>query len=1016
MQWERLGAAACVATVALGLAACGGGGGGGQPTSATPLPPEGSSGGGDPVSVAANTTYKVSSGKSVKRIVLGAGATLDNAGTVGGEVATAVEGPTDGTGPHVENHDGGSIQASDVAVLFHTWSATGLSNSGGARIDGGKVAVEFDGGGLIRNEGSSSIISSSNGSAIRVSGDRGDVENLDGATITSRQTAIYLGRGGHVNNAAGSTIEATGAADGDCGTVGVCAIYVPSAGQADADSDRALTLVNNGTIIGTVQMDPTATNSAQLSAGSTIRGSLYMGSNSDSSLNLLGDTGTVQLYSQAVTGATTFSGALYKGGFGTWIIDSNLSPVRTVVINGMLQVGNGGTVGSIGQGDVEIYQGSLVFDRSDDVVFHGSITGGIAGIPDNSATLVQAGSGALTLQLMANNRIAPTAIVVQHGTLQFADDSSVYLCGSSCRYQIDVPMTNDGVVVFDSNAIVTYSGAITGSGSLLQSGSGQTLLTAANTYLGGTVVNGGELHVTESLPGDLLINAEGAFDGYNPSGIAHGLPAVQGNLSNGGRLRVYEDNTTVAGDYTQKATGTLAVSLGSKLDVGGAAILHGGTLEVTGANYGYVANTRTEVLTASGGITGRFDQLVKDAGVVFTSNTINYDANSVWLDTTGLNVTVAAAGGGVNYTPASMGSAVRVQGAFQQLNEKIASSGTSGISADFLRSAGQFQQAPDLQAAQASLRSLSGELHAISAAITLKAIDASSRALSDRFVSLLDQRVVAGAWLKTQSVGGDMGRSGFDGIDYQLNGWLVGNDRRVGDSGVAGFALGHSRGAQWLNLGADRDNTRDIESMLYAGWLRGSWYTEGRVGLGRFQQEVSRQLLLGYSRQTVATRYNGRYGVAHGESGLYLLQGAFRLQPFASVEYARIGRDGFAEQGGGGFGLRSGSQILDRWQGALGVRASRHWGFSHARALDVSARALWQTTLASHGDQFDASFVGLQQWQPLVGIGLSRYSSLLGVDLDATLSPRTKFTFGYDYERGQYDSARTASAHLDIAF
>ena len=84
--------------------------------------------------------------------------------------------------------------------------------------------------------------------------------------------------------------------------------------------------------------------------------------------------------------------------------------------------------------------------------------------------------------------------------------------------------------------------------------------------------------------------------------------------------------------------------------------------------------------------------------------------------------------------------------------------------------------------------------------------------------------------------------------------------------------------------------------------------------------------------------------------------------------------------------------------------------------VDFSARAQWQRTLASHGDVFDASFVGLQQWRPLVGIGLSRYSGLLGIGLDATLSTQTTLQFGYNYEIGQSDHAQMLSARLHMAF
>jgi len=62
-------------------------------------------------------------------------------------------------------------------------------------------------------------------------------------------------------------------------------------------------------------------------------------------------------------------------------------PISTTINLGTLQIGNGGTTGSI-IGDV-IDNGSLVFNRSDDVTFNGIVSG--------SGSLEQAGKGTLTL-------------------------------------------------------------------------------------------------------------------------------------------------------------------------------------------------------------------------------------------------------------------------------------------------------------------------------------------------------------------------------------------------------------------------------------------------------------------------------------------------------------------------------------------------------------------------------------------------------------------------------------------
>ncbi|WP_157599157.1 autotransporter domain-containing protein, partial [Rhodanobacter sp. Root179] len=1005
-------------------------------------------------------TLQVDHGVSLSNhIVLEGYGILDNAGALGGNVDVGAEGENSysSLSPTVLNHDGGSIEGNDAGVMLYGYSGTvknssggiieggnvgvGLGygnlvtndgvgsiirstggigvqtlisstvqNTGGGAISGDTAAVNLQSGGSVTNDGVGSTISSANGIAIQAMGESGIVKNTGGATITGAKTALYLQHGGSVTNSVGSTIETTGTIGGDCGGTGNCAIFVASDSQTSGSFGGELTLTNAGTIVGNVQMIPTAFNSVTLSAGSSIQGDLDIGSRGYLTLN--GDTGTVELYSHAVTGATTFAGPLAKGGDGTWIIDANLLASGATIGGGTLQVGNGGTEGSIGQVNVNIYHGKLTFDRSDDVVFDGSISSGHSEAYDG--TLVQAGTGVLTL-LMAGNDISPTHIIIESGTLQ-VDNTGNLPSGCICVNYFGGNVVNNGSLVFNSNWTI-FSSLISGAGSVTQNGSGYLILQGQNTYTGGTTINNGVVITQKVLPGNVAVNEGGTLDGsLQSSWPSFGVPGVAGNLSDAGKVFVRGGDSVVGGDYTQASTGTLAVSLGSKLDVAGAATLNGGTLEVTGADSGYVSNTHTNVLTAAGGVSGTFDQLVKDAGVVFTATTLNYDANSVWLDTTGLDVTKAAAGHGVSYTAASMGSARRVQGAFEQLNHEIAAGKTASASSDFVHAAGQFQQAPTLQAAQASLQSLSGQLHAASAAMTFEAIDASSRALSDRFDNLLDKGTGFGMWMHNLNVGGDMARTGFDSVGFQLNGWLVGSDRPIGRSGVAGYAFGQSRGQQRLDQSFDHDISRSTEGMMYAGWLNGNWYTQGRVGFGRFQQDVSRQVLLGESAQGVRTQYNGRYEVAYGESGLHFGRGDSHVTPFVNVQYARIDRDGFSEQGAGGFGLRSNAQTLDRWQAGLGLRAGHHWDLQDGRSVDFNARAQWQRTLAARGEVFNASFVGLQQWQPLAGIGLSRYSGLFGVGLDAKLSVRTALKFGYDYETGQRNHAQMLSARLSMAF
>jgi hypothetical protein len=96
----------------------------------------------------------------------------------------------------------------------------------------------------------------------------------------------------------------------------------------------SLTFSNAGAINGNVSLGNGA-NIVQLFSVSRISGSLDLGTSSAS--NLILDGSSDQLYSQAVTGATTNAGSLRKLGSGNWLIDVVMNaPVSTNILAGVL--------------------------------------------------------------------------------------------------------------------------------------------------------------------------------------------------------------------------------------------------------------------------------------------------------------------------------------------------------------------------------------------------------------------------------------------------------------------------------------------------------------------------------------------------------------------------------------------------------------------------------------------------------------------------------------------------------
>jgi autotransporter-associated beta strand protein len=172
-------------------------------------------------------------------------------------------------------------------------------------------------------------------------------------------------------------------------------------------------------------------------------------------------------------GLISGSGNLTQIGPGTTILTGdNAYTGGTTISEGTLQIGNGGTTGSI-TGNVTD-NGSLAFDRSDSLTFSGAISG--------TGALVQSGSGTLKLT-GANSYTGGTTIST--GAFQVGNGGTT---GS-----VTGNVTDNGILAFDRSDSVTFGGVIRGKGGLVELGGGTLTLTGNNTYSGGTTINAGTL-------------------------------------------------------------------------------------------------------------------------------------------------------------------------------------------------------------------------------------------------------------------------------------------------------------------------------------------------------------------------------------------------------------------------------------------------------------------------------------------------------------------------------------------
>lgn len=533
----------------------------------------------------------------------------------------------------------------------------------------------------------------------------------------------------------------------------------------------------------------------------------------------------------------------------------------------------------------------------------------------------------------------------------------------------------DVTVSFDGTSV--WGNAISGGGGLVKQGSGRLELRGSNSYAGATRVQGGTLASYFTVPGDAFVSAGGNLE------LRGG---VGGSLDNLGTVTTRTTAShVVAGNYHQGSGARFAFEVGAPLWVRGQAIIDGGDAQVIGVAQGYTRSARETILTADGGVNGRFSTLSAGSGV-FLEATLGYGATNIWLDITRLDVSATASAMG--FSPASLSGAQRVEGAFDAIDGGRAPvDGGTG----FLAGAGAIQRSASAAAAERTLESLSGDLHGADTAFALMAIEGNRHALEAR-LDAQDGTLGTTQWADRRTGLQRQSRTHF-GMDAQS--WVLGQDYRLRDDLIVGGAFGETLGQGFRGDRGDRERNRQVEGQLYAQWRFGSSYLLGRVSHGVMERQARRDILLGDMAFGVDSDYHNRYTAMGLQLGQRLTMENGGLTPYVGVQSVRMVRDGFSEDGAVGFGLSADRSTFEASQALAGLRFDRQWWAGNTR-LGLDGRVEWQRTLSQSGNDINARFTGMDVWSPILGDTLARDIGVVGVGLEAGLPRMGLLRLGAD--------------------
>ena len=564
--------------------------------------------------------------------------------TAGGDnTSTTFSGIMSGTGGLIKT-GGGTLTLSGVNTY-----------TGGTAINAGTLAVTTD-----ANLGAA-------GSGLAFGG--GTLQFLAGFA-SNRGTTLSAGGGTFDTNGNSATLGGTIGGVGGLTKSGAGTLTL-----SGASTYTGATNVNVGTLRAGATNTFSSNSAFTVAAGATLDLNGF-----NQTTGSLAGVGNVTLGSATLTTGndntnTTFSGVisgtggLVKIGTGTLTLASaNTYTGPTIVSAGMLQVGNGGTVGNIAG------NGSFGIDRSDTYSFGGviSVTGSFVKAGTGKVILTgnntyQGGTainaGTLAVVTDANLGAASGGLAFSGGTLQF-------LSGFSSNR--GTTLSAGGGTVDTNGNSATLGGTISGVGGLTKLGAGTLVLSAANTFSGGTMLAAGTLGLANNLAlGTGALTTTGSIVDY-VDGVTIANPIIVN--SNTTQLQVTAGTATQAGVISELngprpiekiGAGTLVLTAANTNS--GLTTISAGTLVLGGGgtsgsilgnvvDNGSFAVNRSDAYTFSGAISGSGSFVQMGTGTTILS------ANSTYTGTTTVNAGTLIVNGSIANSAVTVNSGATLAG------------------------------------------------------------------------------------------------------------------------------------------------------------------------------------------------------------------------------------------------------------------------------------------------------------------------------------------------------------------
>ncbi len=782
-----------------------------------------------------------------------------------------------------------------------------------------------------------------------------------------------------------------------------------------------------------------------------------------------------------ISGLISGTGDFVQYGTGTTIVTgANTYTGKTIVATGTLQIGDGVTVGSsiADSSDVLVYEdATLGIKLANGETFSNAIendgtvrslvalgvTNTIDGSISGYGSFIKEGEGTTIFNnTTAHSYTGETYVaygVLQTGTSNVLSRFSNHYVGLGGTLDLagtdqDVGMlTGVGVVDLGSGGTLDvgaythdsgiFAGEITGSGMVAKRGEGTWVLTGNSTFEGELFVADGNVGLFGSLASH--VDNHGGF--YGTGYVAGSVTNHSGGLITGGDISA-PGTLRIGGGFYQE-DGTYLVQLASRknysrIEVAGEAELDGYAILHPVAKYKPKRDDKLTILTADGGVSGKFSKLQNELPASMLKPKLVYKDDRVIVEfeqqkfskLSGLTPNQKSVARGLDKASNKRSldrlfdklndlSIDNVPDALSKLSpEQFAAIFNIGFATSQLQFGNIERRLEDARRGSSgfstnglALTNSHGSINYDGAplvnekdGLTLAGWDGRSVVGKQAVAPVISESrwnffmTGVGEWADVENTRNALGS------EFSTGGITIGADYRVNSNLVVGVAGGYTHTGSDLNDGG-KVEVNSGRGALYGTWFNDGFYVNALAGGAYNSYDTRRSTFGGKAR---GDTNGGEFDALLG-TGYDFKCGGLTFGPIGSLQYTYIGLSSFTEHGSDA-PLHFKRQHQDSLKSTLGIKASYDFNVCGV-TITPEVRAQWLHEYLDSTPAVESSFASGVGSFSVNGAKIGRDGLLLDAGVTAQFNPNLA-VFAYytgDLARSNY-TANSVNGGFRISF